>query len=480
MTEAVLHTGPAIHLNIVSLVYSCRVPRGLHYYRLKHALRLVHTTDAGSAKDALCLFISPLLFLFCRSISTMLSARNFCFFVGALVVLLVFYSSTSLPSSTKIDTAKTFGVPLTPAHDEQQQPGQLPEDLTVPASAGTLQNPNPLPVAGDAPVEAKPADSAAPTQHHGTFNDMKFGFQNDLKFQNPDWDLHRLKRYKPHNYQGPGRPTIATYLSTRNGTLHDPYFQAAQQVVYRTLWDPRSRSKKYPLTVFVAPFIEQDKRDILTAAGAIVRELDLVDWQPTVDIWGRWKDLFSKLNIWGQTDFSRVLFLDLDAFPLQNVDDIFDLAERQKCRKELLPADDQPNATEICDYVFSGTEISDSKEINVGVMVLEPNKAMQQRLLREAKHTENFDNGMAEQAFLNYAFGEKSAFPTQFLERKWNGFFPQKDEEGKLKIIHEKLWSMQDHWAQDIFAETWRDMLLMYEGKEFESQRRWDGEREFE
>ncbi|KAJ8605988.1 hypothetical protein MRB53_041281 [Persea americana] len=113
-------------------------------------------------------------------------------------------------------------------------------------------------------------------------------------------------------------------------------------------------------------------------------------------------------------------------------------------------------------------------------MVLEPNKAMQLRLLREAVHTENFDNNMAEQAFLNYAFGQNSAFPTQLLDRQWNGFFPGEEEEGYLKIIHEKLWSMSDHWAENYFADNWKEMLLTYQGKEFLSRRRWDGEREFE
>lgn len=416
----------------------------------------------------------------------MLSARNFCFFLGALVILVVFYSSSSLPSSTKGPS----GFPATPVQD-----AQLPDDLDRPTDLGTLQNPNPLPapvddvssvgdglpLPGDALPEATNVEAApAPTQSHGVFNEFKFGFQLDLKFPNPDWDVHHLKQYKPHNYHGPGHPTIATYLSTRNGSLHDPYFQAAQQLAYRVLWDPRSRSKKYPLTVFVAPFIEQDQRDILTAAGAIVRELDLVEWQPTVDSWGRWKDVFSKLNIWGQTDFSRVLFLDLDAHPLQNIDEIFDIAEPQKCRKELLSAEDRAHADEMCEYVFSGTEISDSKEINVGVMILQPNKMMQQRLLRESKYTENFDNHMAEQAFLNYMFGQKSAFPTQLLDRKWNGFYPQKNEEGLLKIIHEKLWTMEDHWAMYYFRDTWKDMLLAYEGQEFLNRRKGDGEREFE
>lgn len=41
------------------------------------------------------------------------------------------------------------------------------------------------------------------------------------------------------------------------------------------------RSEKYPFTIFVAPFIPQEQRDLLAAAGALVRELPTVDWHST-------------------------------------------------------------------------------------------------------------------------------------------------------------------------------------------------------
>lgn len=331
----------------------------------------------------------------------------------------------------------------------------------------------------DKPSSADSGESAASASSE--FNEEKYDFQKDLKLENPAFDSKMLRRYKPHNYRGPGHETYATYYSTRNATLHDPYFLAAQQLAYRILWDPRSKSTKHPLTVFVAPFISDEHRDLLQAAGAIVRELDLVPWHPAVATYARWRDLFSKLNMWEQTDFSRITFLDLDAFPVENIDNIFDIAKSQKCDKKLLPEEDKPHAKDICQYTFTGTEVPGYKEINVGVMVFNPNKAMHTRLMREYVHTEKYDSKMAEQAFLSFTYRADGPFPASFVDRVWNGFFPQGDEEGKLKIIHEKLWADNKHlpWANGYFPDTWRDMKTFYESEEFVSLRKADGRREF-
>lgn len=313
---------------------------------------------------------------------------------------------------------------------------------------------------------------------------MKFAFQDDLlEYRQPKLSVQALKRYAPHNDHGPGQFAYATYLSTRNNSVHDPYFLSAQQLVYRLLWDPKSRSVFHPIVVFVAPFIPTEQRELLAAQGAIVRELDLVPWDPppnedgSIFPFARWKDLFSKLNIWGQTDFSRIVFLDLDAFPVQNLDAIFDesVAPRQKCKPELLPLEDKLHETEICNYVFAGHGLWDG--INVGVLVMEPNKWMHQRLLRESQDTTKFDNKMAEQAFLNYAFGPAGPFPPEYIGREWNGYYPQEEEKGLLKIVHEKLWIFGDNtqWTKNIFRDGWNEILALYESPQFEQLRAQDG-----
>lgn len=324
---------------------------------------------------------------------------------------------------------------------------------------------------------------ASSPQDNSQFNDVKFSFQDDLDYPMPKLNIAKLTKYKAHNDKGAGQFAFATYLSTRNNSVHDPYFLSAQQLVYRLLWDPKSRSTRHPVVVFVAPFIPQEQRDLLRAEGAIVRELELVPWDPpphedgSIFPFARWKDLFSKLNIWNQTDFGRVLFLDLDAFPVQNLDGIFDesVSPRQHCNPALLPPEDKPHEAEICDYVWAGYE--NWGEINVGVVVLEPNKYMHARLLRESQDTTKFDNKMAEQAFLNYAFGGAGPFPPSHFGHEWNGYYPKETDKGLLKIVHEKLWAPGEEikWIQNIFSDGWKEILALYESPQFEKMRSQDG-----
>lgn len=322
------------------------------------------------------------------------------------------------------------------------------------------------------------------TSPESAFNEVKFPFQEDLvEYRQPKIDITNLKKYAPHNDHGPGQFAYATYLSTRNNSIHDPYFLSAQQLTYRLLWDPKSRSAFHPLVVFVAPFIPDEQRSILAAQGAIVRELALVPWDPppnqdgSIFPFARWKDLFSKLNIWAETDFSRIVFLDLDAFPIQNIDGIFEesVAPRMKCKPELLPPEDKKHEQEICDYTWAG--YGWGGEINVGMIVLEPNRYMHARLLRESQDTSKFDNKMAEQAFLNYAFGDSGPFPPNWIERQWNGFQPGEDEKGLLKVVHEKLWTpgLEISWTKPIFRQGWDEILALYESPQFENLRKEDG-----
>lgn len=424
--------------------------------------------------------------------------RNVYFVLGAIIILAILYSPSSLPSTSSFtgDVPAFWRGTEKPGKqfDPNAPPPPPPPAADPPAAAPVV---NPLPDAGAhkdvepvKPVEAAPAPpTETPTAKEEEDQHLReWFFQLDLKFNNPQFDIHKLKQYRPHNYKGPGQDVFATYLSTRNCTLHDPYFQAAQQLAYRVLWDPRSKTKKHPLVVFVAPFIPDENRDLLTAAGALVRELDLVEGHPTPAGFNRWKDLFSKLNMWAQTDFKRIAFLDLDAFPFHNIDGLFDTSKEQRCKKELLPAEDKKHEQEICDYQFSGTSVGPVPEINVGVVVFNPNKAMHKYLMRESMDLSKFDNSMAEQAFLNYAYRPDGPFPLSFVDREWNGFFPGQADfpdglPGNLKIVHEKLWAISDdpkdplYFAKKFFPDTWADMLKLYESREFEELRALDGSR---
>ncbi|QIW96500.1 hypothetical protein AMS68_002018 [Peltaster fructicola] len=292
-------------------------------------------------------------------------------------------------------------------------------------------------------------------------------FQDDLNdFPLPTFDIEKLKDQAPHNYRGPGHETYATFLSTRNNSLQDPYFLATLQQAYRLLWDPKIRSKHHPFTVYVAPHIPKNQRDYLTASGAIVRQLELIEWQPTHKSKAapRWKDMFSKLNFWNETEYSRILYLDTDAFPLENIDELFDMAEAQRCKSDELSSQERLVKEEICDYTLLAAYDKNNGGLNAGMLVIQPNPAMHKYLLRESQNADNFDQDFVEQAFLNYAFRPEGPFPYQLVDRVWNAIFTEPEDEGVIKVIHEKLWAMwfrPEHFAHTYFRDTWTAMLKL-------------------
>jgi alpha-N-acetylglucosamine transferase len=373
-----------------------------------------------------------------------------------------------------------------PALDDTDTPNLVSSD--DPPLPTKLDNSSPVletetPLIPKVPISGDPHQTIEP-EGDSLVLKPDFPFQRDLELDLPIDILQEVSYNRPHSYQQDGLKTnaYATFMATRNPSLKDPYFMAIHSLIYRVLWSPRSRTEKYPFIVFVADFVTPEQRQLLTGAGAVVRELAPLEWNPNVDgVQPRWRDLFAKLNMWKETEFSRILFLDADAFPLANLDSIFDISPLQDCIEDKLQADDYlEDGTKVCEpYVFAGvpqdpfnnTDIN----INVGSMVFSPSEKMHKRLLQNYVKTDQYNCLMAEQAFLNWQFSVNGAFPATRLEREYGGFFPAEDEEGKLKVVHEKLWSVEGSWLKLEWLTQWQEMLSFYTAPDFMERRKEDG-----
>nr|POF02988.1 uncharacterized protein c5h10.12c [Quercus suber] len=325
-------------------------------------------------------------------------------------------------------------------------------------------------------TENAPAIESTAAAEKSAFDFGKWYFQTDIPYALPRFDIVRLGEIPPQNYQGPGHETFATYFASRNSSMEDPYFIAAQQIVYRLLWDPRSKTEKYPVTVFVAPFIVEAQRDYFRAAGALVRELPLVPFNPDPQadkhIAGRLVDMFSKLEFWNQTEFSRIAYLDSDAFPLVNLDGMFEIAPERHCHEERLPPY-WPEIADTCDYVLAG-HMENPRTVNAGVLVLKPNAGMHTLLLHEFHNTTDFDYGFVEQAFLSKFFRLDGPFPPSPIGEEYNSNPDRRDKGFDIYILHTKIWAYffgETHWAAHIFNDTWLDMLQFYEKDGFANLR---------
>ncbi|KAH6644311.1 nucleotide-diphospho-sugar transferase [Boeremia exigua] len=314
---------------------------------------------------------------------------------------------------------------------------------------------------------------------------LGFDFQADLNLNLPADTFTSLSKHSPHNYDPNGAKSYAyaTFFASRNPSIEDPYFLAIHSLVYRILWSPRSKTSKYPFVVFVGDFVSPEQRRLLAGAGAVVRELAPLPWQPTdQSVLERWKDLFAKLHMWNETDFSRILFLDADAFPIAPIDDMFELKKVRGCIESKMQLDDfLPGGEPVCEqYIFAGVPMDPysifDANINVGSMVFTPNTRQHQRLVQNYVKFDKYDVKMAEQAFLNWQFGVNSAYPPGMLEREYGAFFPKEGGEKGLKVVHEKIWAVQRGVWKEEWENTWKEMTHFYASEEFLAARRADGE----
>jgi hypothetical protein len=354
-------------------------------------------------------------------------------------------------------------------------------------SPGTAPLPEHNP-SGEPPVSDEPpakAEEAAP--QNTNFLTETLPFLLDQEVELPTVDVASFSNYQPHNYDSQKHDSdnnyaYATFLSTHNPSLREPYFLAVQSLIYRILWSERSRSKSYPFIAFVAEYVPESQRDVLRGLGAIVRELSPLVWRPNVQTHARWADLFAKLNMWAEVDFEKLLFLDADALPVTNIDEMFGLAPFRDCNASRLEADDYlPDGTDTCEkYALAGVPMDSNPSNgidynwNVGSMVFSPNLKMHKRLLQNYVKADRFNNAMAEQAFLNWQFRVDGPFPPTLLDRVWDGFLPQPHEEGQFKIIHEKLWACEG-WLGDEWNDQWKAMVDWINSGELAKARQLDG-----
>lgn len=380
---------------------------------------------------------------------------------------------TSYPSP--IDLSSLTDDNRSPVGFEFQDPQSQAEDLQSSHDNSALQSSD-----GPRPqLESEGNDELSTTKH-------EFSFQDDLDLDFPIDALKQFSHHAPLHYNpdGPKTYAYATFMATRSTSLNDPYLLAIHSVVHRILWSPMTKTQNaYPFIVFVADFVTQEQRDVLSGAGAIVRELAPLEWScDKPGIQSRWKDLFAKLNMWVETDFSRIIFLDADAFPLQNIDEMFSIAPIQRCdSKKMELSDHLPDFSPVCeDYIFAGVpqdfENPSAPNINVGSMIFTPSTRQHARLMQNYMKTDHYDCAMAEQAFLNWQFSPDGSHPPTKLDRMWGGFFPKEDEEGKLKVVHEKLWSANiwsetGVWLKREWERGWEEMVEWYESEEFRVKR---------
>jgi inositol 3-alpha-galactosyltransferase len=300
----------------------------------------------------------------------------------------------------------------------------------------------------------------------------------------PRRDFASLSKYPAQNINEPSKFAFATFYCTRVPDMRGPYFESTQSIIWRLLWsDYRS---KHPVIVFVCPFIPEENRRIFRGQGAIVKEVELLDdiIPDSVIATKRWIDVLSKLNVWKEVEWKRIVFLDGDAFPINNIDDVFDLVPEQQCQKEGLSPEDKAvvdngiGGEDMCNYVYAG--VQQYSYINAGMLVLKPNLDMHKKLIKAARSTQDYDVQDLEQGVLKSknAFADGGPFPVSRLPPVWNAvpeyYIKYRKEgleatDGRIRILHAKMWNrLWGEWnnltvLNDMWELDWMKMCKFYD-----------------
>jgi len=235
------------------------------------------------------------------------------------------------------------------------------------------------------------------------------------------------------------------------------YFVGARTLIYQLLHNPLTRgSGTIDFVVLVADSISQQRRDRLTADGAIVIEAphlkgdERYQWIKPGGF-GRWASVLDKMEIFRLTQYERILLMDTDVVVVRPLEGIFtsaEVAEKQNKGDAANVMADEPAQPDT--YVMAGTCNNQRKHqypvdmcgmMNAGFVVTKPNMDVYNHYLGVMAIEHRFDGRLPEQNLWNYVHRRSGNMAWTNLGDEWNIIQGNWDDYTHgMRSFHEKYW----------------------------------------
>lgn len=201
-----------------------------------------------------------------------------------------------------------------------------------------------------------------------------------------------------------------------------------------------STNTQYPLIVLVTENINSEVRRILEINN--IRYLEVPNIQSRIKKgikkeYPHWENTFSKLTVFGMTQFDKIIFLDSDMLVMDNIDELFN-------KKNL--------SAVVAGKSFPGNE--NWVDLNSGVMVIEPKIGEDSRLIKLMSSINSLTD-MGDQDVIQRAYPNWKNMKNLHLSEEYNVFAPYEPyyiNAGKVetvKIVHfvggKKPWNMNKY-----------------------------------
>ena len=188
-------------------------------------------------------------------------------------------------------------------------------------------------------------------------------------------------------------------------------------------------------------------KEILINAGWKIKSVHRIKPHDEKNTFPRFRDQFTKLQLWDMTEYQRIIYLDSDTLVIKDISSLVKI-----------PMSDNVQ-------IVASKDIADGKwrtTFNMGMFMIKPDHSEYTRLLK-MKDTVKFETAMSEQGFLNVVYKGKWLDPGFEFNANIAAFsqIPTfwKSIEEKIRIIHytmEKPWKCSYTYKK--LCDLWRNL----------------------
>lgn len=225
---------------------------------------------------------------------------------------------------------------------------------------------------------------------------------------------------------------------------------------------------QYPFFVFVCANILASTRKVLEAENIQLIAIESIQFEEKEYIFERFANTWTKLALFDQTQFSRLVYLDADMLVLKNCDELFDLdlkgglAMAAACTCNPLKKPEYPKHWQPETCFFNGGRAVSDFYGNSGLLVLEPHTGLLADMLAFLAKRGASAFPFPDQDFLNIYFNGKIkplsyVYNTLKTTLKYHADVCNVEEVKVLHYILDKPWQKHrvNNEYQDLEALWW-------------------------
>ena len=269
----------------------------------------------------------------------------------------------------------------------------------------------------------------------------------------------------------------------------DTYFYSTRVMGYQLMHHPETRTNtSIPFVVLTTKGVSERKRARLRKDGAVVIVVDdvpLPEWFSIENPY--WMDVMTKLRVFQQVQYQKILLLDADIFPVRRLDGVFQdpatevvapLKDKKRTGDQIpLPASymfagmtmgggrEHDSSTEE-KYYASMAQYNELDKVNAGFLLAAPSQDIYDYYTAILNEKGRFDPAQPEQNLLIEAHRRDGPMPWKSVRFDWVMNSPTfRDVENGVGAVHEKLWKEQgEEWGLRRLKGLWERARGRMEG----------------